>query len=347
MLGKGWDAFVCLRVSCVSPPLPPQDSRVLSTVCGPHMISAMEEPKLLLEEEKEFKRLYRLSVWWVSHRALLRRLGLGALAAFDAMLLLFALWTFLDSFAISYGDDQREVAKLAVFGQEDLRAYSKASAAAPIAQEAVRVFDIGGNRQDFYTQLVNPNEDWWVEFTSQFAFGNTLTPPSPGLLLPGESKPVIALAVESNGPVSGAELLLSNVIWHRLDAHEIPDYPTWQDDRLRMEITDAVFTNETGFEGKPFGRTTFQVFNNTAFGYYDPVFYVLLKRGASVVGVNRVTVASLGAGERAEIALNWFGILPSASAVEVVPDLALFDPRVYQQLQGTTGIDARTRAGSR
>lgn len=307
----------------------------------------MEEEKLLLEEEKEFKRFYRLSVWWVVHRTQLRRLGLGLLAAFDVILLLFVFWTFLDSFAVSYGDDERAVARLVAYGQADLRAYTAAHAADPIVAKDARVFPIGSDRFDFYAELSNPNTDWWAEFRYEFIHEGGRTPGETGFLLPGQAKPFFALAFNSQTPIRDAIIELTDITWHRLDRHVIQDYETWQDDRLRLEVSDAAFTRETGFEEEAFGRTTFTVFNNTAFGYFDPEFIVLLKRGAAVVGVNRATVASLGPGERAELSLNWFGTLPSVSSVEVIPDVHLFDPSIYQRLEGTQSIDTRTRTRTR
>lgn len=301
----------------------------------------VEEQNLLLQEEKEFKRFYKFSLWWVEHRAFLRRFVYGIFIAVDGILLLFVVWTMLDSFAVSYGDDEREVAKIVAYGQSDLNAYTLASAADPIVPEQVLVFGIGDNRYDFFTELSNPNADWWVEFSYAFAFDAGSTTPAQGFLLPGQSKPIVALAVTSQTPVRDGQLELTDMRWHRLDHHTISDYPAWQEDRLRLIITDATFSKETGFESDVFGRTTFTVYNNTAFSYFDPSFFVLLKRGAAVVGVSRATVASLEVGERQEISLNWFGTLPAATSVEVIPDIHLFDPDVYKRLQGQPGIDTR------
>lgn len=305
------------------------------------------EETFLLEEEKEFKRFYRFSVWWVGHKAMLRRILLGLLLSFDAILLVFVLWTFLDSFAISYGTEEREVAKLVAYGQEDLRSYTVANAASEITVNPVSIFSIGDQRQDFYTEISNPNDDWWAQFTYRFIHEGGSTSEEAGFLLPGQSKPVVALAVPTDTQVKGAVFELSNLKWHRINRHDISDYQTWQDDRLLMEITDAAFTRETGFAKEAFGRTTFKVYNRTAFGYHDPSFIVLLKRGTSVVGVNRATMKSIGPGERTEVSLNWFGTLPAVSSVEVVPDIDVFDPSVYQRLEGINSIDTRTQIRTR
>jgi len=294
----------------------------------------MVDQSFLHEEEKEFKRFHNLSVFWVENQVLLRKIGFGFFIAFDGFLLLFVFWTMIDSFALSYDNESREVVQMVAYGQQDLHSYTIANSADSILQEDVRVFPIGNSRYDFYSQLSNPNTDWWVEFKYQFLFDAGETIPENGFLLPSQEKPVISLAITSQVPVQVAELKLTDIVWHRIDKKVISDYATWQDDRLRIEVSDASFSKESG--------TTFIVFNNTAFSYFDPVFYVLLKRGPSVVGVSRATVASLKAGEHQEISLYWFGTLPSVGEVEVIPDIQLFNPDVYQRVEGEPSIDIRT-----
>lgn len=302
-----------------------------------------EEPQLLLEEEKEFRRSYRFSLWWVEHRAFLRKLGYGIFIFIDACFFFFVLWTMLDSFAISYGQDELQVAQMVAYGQKDLRAYSVSRSASPINPDEVRVFDLGENRSDFYARLTNSNEDWWVEFTYRFTFDGGNTDAEHSFLLPSESKPVAALAVSTEATVREAQIELSEITWHRIDHHSISDSVTWLRDRLNLEILNPIFSTETGFEKTVFGRTTFTVFNHTAFSYFDPEFIVLLKRGTSVVGVSRVSVQSLMSGEQKEISLNWFGTLPGVSSVEVIADINPFNESVYQRLEGETGIDTRVR----
>ncbi len=290
----------------------------------------MEEQTFLREEEVKFKRLYRFSLWWVEHRASLRRIAYGLFLLLDLIFFLFVGWTFLDSFGVSFARDEREVAKLAVYGQQDLHAYTLANRAADLLSETIRVFPLGNGRYDFYTELGNPNEDWWVEFDYRFLYESERTPVAKGFLLPGQTKPMIALAVNAQRSISDAQLEVTNVSWHRVNRHVIPDYQAWEQDRLDIQILNPSFAQESGFKNDTFGRTTFTVRNQTAFSYVDVSFYVLLKRGAAVVGINRATVAFLGAGEEEQITLNWFGILPSVSSVEVIPDVHLFQPDVYQ-----------------
>ncbi len=303
----------------------------------------MIEGGLLLQEEKEFKRFYRLSVWWVTHRALLKRIGFALFIAVDAALLLFGGWHLLDAFAVSYGVEQNAVMRMVALGQSDLHAYTAANAAVDLEVGDGRVISIGGGRYDLYATLANQNEDWWAEFTYAFSIGGEQTESREGFILPTQEKPVAELAVESASPIPSASLVLQDVRWHRVDAHGIPDYATWADDRLNLTISASSFEKETRFDGEVFGRTAFTIENDTAYSYYDVGLFVLLLRGSSVVGVNRTTLSALESGVETEVTVNWFGTLPSVSQVQVIPELNIFDLEVYKPLQGESTRDTRTR----
>lgn len=303
----------------------------------------MVEGGLLLQEEKEFKRFYKVSVWWVEHRAFLRRLWLILFIVVDAVLLLFGGWHLLDAFAVSYGREQNAVMRMVAYGQSDLRAYTVANAANDLEQGEGRVISIGGGRYDLYSTLVNPNDDWWAEFTYSFAVGDESTDVQTGFILPTQEKPIAELALESASPIGSASLVIEDVRWHRVDHHVVPDYPTWSSDRLNFLISASSFEKETRFDGETFGRTTFTIENDTAYSYYDVGLFVLLLRGNSVVGVNRTTLSSLESGVDTEVSVTWFGTLPSVSQVQIIPELNIFDLEVYKPLQGETTRDTRTR----
>ena len=297
----------------------------------------------LLEEDKEFRRFYKFSLWWVGHRALLKKIGIGALIAFDAVLVLFIFWNVLDVVAINYGKEQREVEKVVVLNQTDLHAYTLANAAQVLEDDVVRVFSIGENRYDFFTTLLNPNDDWWAEYTYIFEYTDGETEERSGFILPNQEKPIVFLAHSSQVPLRVATLKFKDVNWHRVDHKLIKDYSDWSSDRLEIEITDEKHKREK-LEKQVIGRTTFKVKNKTAFSYYDPTFYLLLKKGSAVVGVNTATMQSLNSGLEQEVAVNWFGSLPSVSQVEVIADLNIFDIETYKPLIGESSFDTRTRA---
>lgn len=303
----------------------------------------MDNGGLLLEEEKESRRVYRLSLWWVEHRAFLRRLGYGVFIAVDAFILLFALYHLLDAFALSYDQEERVVLAMVLQGQSDLRSYTLANNADDLEESEARVISIGSDRYDLYATLLNPNDDWWAEFSYAFNTDIGVTEPATGFILPSQEKPIVQFAYESSVPVATAELMIGEVTWHRVDHHLISDYETFAPEHLNLSIENALFTKEINANNDSYGRSSFTVTNNTAYSYYEPTFYVLLKRGSSVVGVNRATLSGLESGDSENVALNWFGTLPSVSEVEVVLELNVFDLSVYKPLEGESTRDTRTR----
>jgi len=297
--------------------------------------------QFLLEEEKEFKKQYRFSLWWVEHRQLLKNIGLGLILVIDAVLVLVVVWGFLDSFGISYGKEQRAVAESVVYNQEDLRAYSVSRSAVALELGETRVFSLGDGRFDFYTDMQNSNEDWWAEFTYRFTYEGGETKQATGFILPNSSKPIAELAVSSATLLRDVNFVLTQTVWHRVDHKLIKDYPSWQTDHLNFLVENPTFSQETNIGDKTIGRTSFSVTNKTAFTYYKPMFVILLKKGSSVVGVNRVMLETLQTGETQNVDVNWFGTLPSVSQVEVLPDVNIFDPAVYEAPSGTSTIDTR------
>ncbi|MCX6715278.1 MAG: hypothetical protein NTX72_05715 [Candidatus Uhrbacteria bacterium] len=293
---------------------------------------------ILLQEEKQDSKLYRRTLWWVEHREQLGKIGIILLIILDACLVLFVAWSLVDAFLISSGSEQRSVVDSVALNQDDLHAYTAARAATPLAVSDVQVFGSTNNKYDFYTQLENPNADWWAEFDYQFVFDGGSTVVKQGFILPGSKKPVAELAFSSTAGIVNVQFQFQKISWHRLDHHVISDYTKWSQDRLGLEILNpTVVQDATG----PF-RTTFTVRNHTAYSYYNPTFYLLLKRGSAVIAVNKTTMQSLAPGEVQDVVVNWFGSVPSASQVDIIPDLNLFDPMLYKPLVGSPTIDTRS-----
>ncbi len=295
------------------------------------------------EEEKEFQRFYRASSWWVAHREHVKRLGYGVFLVCDVTLLCIALWAFADGFLMSYKAERLAVAEMVAYGQSDLNAYTLANVAKPLQIGDALVLASEGGVVDVYAPLTNPNADWWAEFSYAFRADANETEARKGFILPGQTeKPLIVFATRDLGNARVVELVLSSLVWHRVDRHATGDYAKWEADHLAFDISKPLFETTIPISGKTIGRVTFTVKNKTAYNYYHPVFVVLLKRGNAIVGVNSTTLDSLGEESR-EVALNWFGPLPAAGSVEVLPSINIFDISAYKPLIGETTEDTRNR----
>jgi len=303
---------------------------------------ADENGVFVKEEEKEFKRFYRFSSWYVNHRESLKKLGYGMFIGVDVLLLLFAAWSFLDAYVISYPRERQAIVQMLSVGHEDLRAYTEANAAVDLVPGEATIISLGEGEYDFYSTLSNPNADWWAEFSYTFSSSQGDASQGTSFILPGEEKPIVAFGIESETPPRDASMRVESVMWHRVDVSDVGNYEQWAEDRLDFALENVQWTTDTELNGG-IGRVNFTVTNDTPFSYYDPAFYILLMRGSRVVGVNRIVVSSLDSFETEEVVVNWFGTLPAVNSVEIVPEVNIFDVASYKPLEGETTTDTRSR----
>lgn len=298
--------------------------------------------QLLLEEEKEFRKFYRFSSWWIDHRDLLVRIGMFVFAFFDLLLLGFAAWVFLASFVIHAPAERLAVYAMVAYGQEDLHRYTTARKATPMTFTSPLILSSGNGLYDFYAVAKNTNLDWWAEVTYRFTWSGGETNVFSAIVLPSSETPLVLLGEEISSTPKSVTMEIEKVSWKRVDRHlTLSSFDEWEKQRLRFDVTDAVF-GPSDLDPK-IGRVTFTIANKTAYSFYSPTFLIRLLRGTTVVGVNRVTLENLEAGEVEDVSVTWFGTLPAASTVEVIPEINPFDPDAYQALTGESSVDTRMR----
>jgi len=279
-------------------------------------------------EYEQTEKRYKLSVWWVENRALLKKIGLVIWAVVDAVLILFALWVVIDTYLISY-EQERALSYGFGINQEVRREVNTATAPEPvIISSDASVFAIGDGRYDFYASIENTNNDYWLQFTYHFAYSGGQTETATGFVYPLEQKPVIELAHESESRPTGAEFVIEDYDWNFIDPHEISDFDAWRAERIDFDVSASEYTPALDLP-EIVGRSTFTIENDTAYSYWEPEFYVLLYRGASVVAVTKTTIPEFVAGQTRTVDQNWFGSISSVTKVEIVPEIKLFNSSVY------------------
>lgn len=295
----------------------------------------------LKPEEKEFQTVYKRGVWWIDHRAKLKKVGLGVFIIFDALLLLFVGWKFLDAFAISYDAENNSVAGMAVLGQSELHGFSDSAAAAPLSIGEVGAVAAGDETNyDLYGLVVNPNADWYAVFQYAFKLKDGETAEETGFILPGEEK-ILAVFKATTSRTTSVDLILRNVEWYRVDAHMIPDYEIWAAEHT-MQISEASFSRD----GEA-ATASFVVKNQTAFSFWQPSFIVALWRGSTLGGLIRLTTAEIESGETETLSARWFGAVPAVTKIDVYPEINLLDAAAYSSLEGELPLDSRTKVKTR
>ncbi|MFA6132219.1 MAG: hypothetical protein WC702_04155 [Patescibacteria group bacterium] len=297
----------------------------------------------LKPEEKQFQTFYKREVWWLEHEVLLKKIGLGLFMAFDAVLICFAGWLFLDAYVISRAEESQAVAALAVSGQTELRNFSLSVAADPLSvSEAVAVASGDDKNYDLYAKVTNNNSDWYATFKYAFKFQGGETAEAEGFVLPGESRPLITFKASGTRPAA-ADLVLRQIEWHRVDSRSVADYPAWLSEHA-IQINDQTFNRGDDVTSP---TVSFSVKNNTAYSYWQPSFLVMLWRGSTLGGLMRITTSGLASGEERTLSGRWIGAVPAVSQVEVVQETNFFDPQVYSSLKGIQSGDVRTEIETR
>ena len=128
---------------------------------------------------------------------------------------------------------------------------------------------------------------------------------------------------------SDVQLELTDLVWRRLDRHQVPDYAKFAADRLNLPATDVLYDPAVEVGSTTVGRTNFTMNNTTGYTYYAARFLVVQFRGAVVGGINTVTLANLQPLEVRKAEVTWFEPLPAISSVKIVPDIDILDPAAY------------------
>ncbi len=307
----------------------------------------MEEQNLLAPEEKQFATFYKRSVFWINHRRTIRGIALGIFLCVDLLLLGSSAYAFFD-FGINDYFTERAMVGGIVEGVGHFHTVSRPRAAASLTVAGTDVFGIDATRADFYAELTNPNVDWEASFDYAFTYGEGTTDVQKGFILPSElRKPIVALGVTVGTVPRSATLQISNIVWTRVNHHAIGDYAAWQGERLNFVTSDVSFDRSVTLGTSTIGRTQFTVQNASAYGFWDPLFTVVLYRNDHPVGVTTVSTPSLAGGESREITVNWFGTVPQANATLIVPNMDIFDPTIYMPLHGELVPDVRERVKSK
>lgn len=267
----------------------------------------------------------RWSEWWVNHRDQVRKGAIGVFIAFDAVLLLIGLWGFADWLALGGLKEEQAIRQMTGpnYGRFAGVGLQEVQLGAPF------VLPGASGKIDILAPIENRNERFWAEVEYRFVVGGVELPSLETFVLPGQAKYLAYLGAPADGGAS-VELKIERRLWHRAGTFGAESQQAVYDTRLDIRAENPVFVPSDPLATTPVSRADFTLANHTAFGYYDIDLLVLLYRGDAVVGVNTLRVDRLDAGERRDMQLFWYQVLPLVSRVEIVPDINIYDESVYR-----------------
>ncbi|MFH1098766.1 MAG: hypothetical protein V1723_02515 [Candidatus Uhrbacteria bacterium] len=290
-------------------------------------------------------RQLRWGIWFASHRQRLRRIGYGIIIAIAVCAWIFTIWGVVNHFFIEGAALQRSL--VAMTSADNDRAVVLARLRPqPLIVAEVHIVPSGDGNVDVAARIVNPNVQWRTVVAYTIEIPGT-TPdaqrvgarPVEGraILLPDRDRWVTALNVPAISAAVNATVAIRPVEWQRVDPLKVVDVNQYVASRLAVTIRNARYLQPEELvlgSGKSSGKLTiarasFSASNEGAYGLRDVEFTVLLRRGTSVVGVNRVTLSELPAGATQDVAATWFRPIGLVQSVEAIPFIDVFDPAAF------------------
>ncbi|MDO8621819.1 MAG: hypothetical protein Q7R80_01150 [bacterium] len=284
-------------------------------------------------------------LWFVAHRGGLKRIGYGALIAVAVVSWAYTLWGVVDHFFVRGLDLQRAIQRDLAVRQNPRAAIIQRQRAKPLEIAEVSLLPTSASTFDAAARVVNPNPRWVATVEYQLDVPGAPSELMRTVLLPGRERWLVRLNAESKTNPTATTLTFRSVDWQRLSHLEAADPKRFIDERLSVDVKSPVFVSPrelmfgggTPLAGSPVptvqvSRATFIVANRSAYGLRDLELAVLLRRGPAIVGVNRIVLNDLRAGEERAAAATWFQPLGLVQAVEVVPYVNVFDPRAFIEL---------------
>jgi hypothetical protein len=276
----------------------------------------------LLQEKrpkKKFGQLF-LSEWYLRHKLLLERIGTILLGVVAAGLLGYSLWQWGAYLFFGYAEDQRLVeeqlettpnyeALQAVYGAQDIELTSP------------RVFRGSPGMYDFVATAANPNIRHIAYLRYRFTFPGGETPVVETFLLPGERRPIAVFGVALSVPPAAVRLEFVEENYRRIDPHEIFDVAGYMNERLRFRGEKLQLSDPS--------RIVFDLVNDSAYSYWQPVFYIELLSGGQTAGIAYLSVDQFRAGEVRPIDVRLFGDIRGITDIRISPVLNVFDFTAY------------------
>jgi hypothetical protein len=189
------------------------------------------------------------------------------------------------------------------------------------------------NKNDIISTIENPNDRYYAAFDFVFSSGGIEIKRERSYVLPSSINYLVAFGQDNN---TDPLIQVENIAWRRINQHVIPDWEEYKASRLNFEITNTEIRRPDGLdrtdsENINFIEVRFKVKNKTAYNYANPKFFVALKSGYGICGINEYTINNFQSGEERESVINWPFAPADAQSVEIIPNIDILDVNVYKK----------------
>ncbi len=267
--------------------------------------------------------------WYVRHRLLLGKIGLGVLIVWCVVTMGFSLWKGVEYLAFGYFDDQ-DLQAQQVAGFQNYTAIQDRFRAKALQFQSAEVFQGSKDRYDFVAVATNPNENFLATVRFKYTYTGGETAPFEQTILPGQEQFLLALGQELTFSPRSVSLVVEDIGFVRADPHVYKNPVGYTTDRLNFSLFSVSSTPAT--QDIP-TRVEFTVENKTAYDFWEPTMVVEMLENGIRQGVYRVRFEQFRSGEmrRAEVRPLFVN---SVDSIRLFPDINVFDQTVFMPIDG-------------
>jgi hypothetical protein len=278
------------------------------------------------------KNKLNFGLWYVENRNNFRGIITVFLILFSSVTLIYGLYGFIYYYGWGVKQDQAMVLN-AIQAGTSIHDYVLGVSAKPLQYSATKIFKSGDAKYDFLSEVTNLNDQYYASFDYYFLVSGVKTKTDTGFILPGEKKYLTLLALDYPSRPDSAEIYFENLKWQRIDAHQIPNWKQYQDDRLNINISNTKFSSASASglsEKLNLSSVSFDIYNETAFSYWNADFIIALNGSyQDIIGVTKYSVSQFLAGQKRHIEFTWPNQFGSFSNLEITPMINIMDSNNY------------------
>ncbi|MBN2884761.1 hypothetical protein JXE04_02450 [Patescibacteria group bacterium] len=272
-------------------------------------------------------------LWLSLNRKRIWRIVTILLIVVSALMFIYSTYNYIYYFLYGRQAD-KDLASEITSNQLDTAVYRENNTPQDLEVGAVLIFSVQG-KYDILVPLnnINTKHSGSFDFCLQDSGGVDLICDH-SFILPDSKKYLIIVGKEFAARPQSLKMVVKNIFWQRLNAHNIPDWNEYKNNYLNLTISDLKYTAPDTLSKNPFHSLSFKATNFSPYHFSKLPLDIILHNGALISGVNVYNLDNFLSGEQRELNFSWPAAGERVSRVEILPDVNILDARVYLPYQG-------------
>jgi len=276
------------------------------------------------------ERELQAATWYVKNKYLLRKIGMSSLVVFCVVIILINIIAWGNYLLFGMSQDQKMLTTQ-VIEFPNYVALHEIYKATPLNVDSTKVFGTVSNRYEFYTPVYNNNERWIAGVTYKYGYDNTQTEEKTSIVFPLSTGVLSDLNVQTERFGGSVDLQILSVEWRRINPHVIADVRTFLKDRDQFGFENFEYFRAGSLRGLETDRIKFDIYNDSAYSYWEPVFYLEYLNNGNVVGIGYMQVEKFLSGETRNVDIRVTSSNYEIDDVRLIPVINFFDQSQYMK----------------